>query len=157
MHLRRSITEPIRPYTTWGDRWRGPDGGLIWCWERGQEMREQYPELAAAAVRGELPVHSIPDPTAPGEQIVVGWRGGVAKKLKIPIKLGTLQYLAEWQGLRGEDLDIDMAAERMIVCSRTGQSVLFSGRMLGDTDDSGEPLGVAEASSEPGPTSPLPL
>jgi hypothetical protein len=158
MHLRRSITAPIRPYTTWGDRWRGPDEGLIWCWERGREMREQYPELAAAAVRGELPVHSITAPWAPSEQTVVGWRGGVTTKLKtIDLKNGTLQYLAEWQGLRGENLDIDIAGERVIVCSRTGQAVLFSGTLPPDD------VGDQEAAESDGPSTeevaelPLPL
>jgi hypothetical protein len=128
MHLRRSITEPIRPYTTWESRWRGPDQGLIWCWERGRQLRTEDAELAAAAARGELPVHRIPSPTNPRELIVVGWRGGVTQKLKaIDIKMdGTLNYLAVWQGLRGEHLDIDMAGKRVLVCSRTGQAVLFS-------------------------------
>jgi hypothetical protein len=156
MQLQRSIAEPIRPYTTWENRWRGPDRGLIWCWERGRQLREEDAELAAAAERGELPVHRIPSATDPGELIVVGWRGGILKKLKLPLKRdGTLQYLAEWQGLRGEDLDIDMEGERELVCSRTEQSVLFSRRLPGDTDASDEGSDPAVLTSGPEPSLPL--
>jgi hypothetical protein len=148
MRLQRPITEPIRPFTTWERRWRGSDHGLIWCWERGRQLRDEDAEMAAAAARGELPVRRIPSPTEPGEMIVVGWRGGVTKKLKIPLKVdGTLQYLAEWQGLRGDDLDIEMEGERVLVCSRTGQSVLFSGRLPSDADTNDGASGAAELSS----------
>jgi hypothetical protein len=73
------------------------------------------PELAARADKGEL--------------IVLAWKGGVVEKLNIETKPGTLQYLATWQGLRGEDLDIALEAERLIVCSKTGQTVAFSAKL----------------------------
>jgi hypothetical protein len=112
-HVRRSIHEPIREFSGMEHRWRGPDQGLIWCWERGRQIREENPELAQRAKLGELPV--------------LGWRGGVAKKLKaVDTKQGTLRYLAEWQGLRGEDLDIDTASEKVLICTVTGQAVSFS-------------------------------
>ena len=37
--LRRSIDEPIREGLTWNELWKGPDEGLIWCWERGRQYR----------------------------------------------------------------------------------------------------------------------
>jgi hypothetical protein len=110
--LYRSIGEPVRDGLDWNDRWMGPDQGLIWCWERGRQMVAEEPDLAKAANEGELPL--------------MPWKGGVEEKLKIERKAGTLQYLATWQGLRGEDLDIDREGERAIVCSRTGQTVVFS-------------------------------
>ena len=111
-HLRRSIDRPIRDGLSWDELWRGPDQGLIGCWERGRQKRIEEPELAARADKGEL--------------VVLGWKGGVKEKLKIERKAGTLQYLANWQGLRGQDLDIALEDERLIVCSKTGQTVAFS-------------------------------
>jgi hypothetical protein len=142
MRIQRSISEPIRPEMTWDERWRGPDAGLIACWERGRQRRAEDPDAAAAAQRGELPVLFIPAPWNPKEKMVVGWKGGVTKKLKIPLKEnGTLRYLAEWQGVRGDDLDIDLEEQRVLICSKTGQAVLFSGIIsLGDTEEGAEDI-----------------
>jgi hypothetical protein len=49
----------------------------------------------------------------------------VAEKLKLDKKPGSLNYLATWQGLRGEDLDIMLEGDQVLVCSRTGQTVVF--------------------------------
>lgn len=114
-HLHRSIDLPIRKGLSWDELWRGPDRGLIWCWERGRQKRVEEPELAARADKGEL--------------VVLAWKGGVTEKLKIEKKPGTLNYLATWQGLRGEDLDIALEEERLIVCSKTGQTVAFSAKL----------------------------
>lgn len=110
--LYRSIKEPIRKELTWEERWKGDDRGLISCWELGRELREKKPELAKCAENGELPV--------------LVWKGGVEKRLKITEKYGTLSYLAEWQGLRGEDLNINLSEEREIICSKTGMRVIFT-------------------------------
>lgn len=107
----RSITKPVRKSQTWDERWNGPDKGLIACWERGLEKRMSDTELASCAQAGQL--------------MILPWRGGVEKKLEVPKKDGTLNYLAMWQGLRGEDLDICLDEERVLVCSKTGQEVTF--------------------------------
>lgn len=109
--LRRSIDGPIRTGLSWSEAWKGADRGLIFCWERGRRLRTDKPELAAHAERGEL--------------VPLEWKGGVRKKLK-GRKKGTLLYLATWQGLRGEDLDIDLEGERTVTCTRTGQAIVFS-------------------------------
>jgi predicted NUDIX family NTP pyrophosphohydrolase len=111
-NLRRSVSQPIRIGLTWEELWLGPDKGLIWCWERGRQKGEEEPELAARARKGEL--------------VTLAWIGGVTEKLKTEKKLGTLNYLATWQGLRGEDLDMSLDGERVIVCTRTAQNVVFS-------------------------------
>src|SRR5438132_295666 len=103
--LRRSAAQPIREGLSWEERWEGSDRGLIWCWERGRQMRVEEPELAARAEKGEL--------------VVLVWKGGVEGKLKVEKKFGTLKYLASWQGLRGEDLDIIIESERVIICAKT--------------------------------------
>ena len=41
-------------------------------------------------------------------------------------KYGTLFYLAMWQGLRGEDLDIDLSEEIALNCTATGMTVVFT-------------------------------
>ncbi len=116
----RSFEEPIRGALNWNELWRGNDNGLIWCWERGRQYRLEDPARTARAEQGEL--------------VVDAWRGGVKEKLKTDRKAGTLQYLATWQGMRGEDLNIDLDCERVVVCSRTGQSVVFS-RIIPDDEE----------------------
>lgn len=76
-------------------------------------MREEKPELAEAAERGELPM--------------LWWRGGVEQKLQANApKEGTLFYLATWQGLRNQDLDIDLLCPPELTCSKTGQAVQYA-------------------------------
>jgi hypothetical protein len=41
-----------------------------------------------------------------------------------------LQYLATWQGLRGEDLDIAQDDERVVTCIKSGASVCFSPNVI---------------------------
>jgi hypothetical protein len=110
--LYRSISEPLRSGLSLQELWNGPDKGLIWCWERGRQRRNQEPDLAERAELGEL--------------VMLNWKGGVEKKVQNERKYGSLQYLAQWQGLRGEDLDIDVDGECIIECSKTGQAVVFS-------------------------------
>lgn len=111
-HLKRSIKEPIREGLTTDERWSSRINGLIWCWERGRQKREEDIELAEAAERGEL--------------IVLAWEGGLEKPLKMKTKVGTLNYLATWQGLRGEDLHLSLVEDRSITCSRFDQEVVFT-------------------------------
>jgi hypothetical protein len=79
-HLRLSIDLPIREGLSWEELWLGPDRGLIWCWERGRQLRVEEPELAARADEREL--------------VILSWKGGVEKKLKVETKPGTLKILA---------------------------------------------------------------
>jgi len=113
--LLRSVNQPIREGLSWSERWEGSAKGLIWCWERGRQKRLEDPDRAALADKGEL--------------VLLGWKGGVEKKLKIKKKPGTLKYLATWQGLRGEDLDLALEGERVIVCTKTRQAVVFSAKL----------------------------
>jgi hypothetical protein len=131
-HIHRSISMPVRPsvgHLSWDERWHGPDQGMIVCWEAGRELRGQDPALAARAEAGEL--------------VSLPWKGGTeppkwnvqkaakkaakedAKKKNSGRKYGTLHYLAMWQGLRGEDLNIDLEAKPEIVCSVRGVRVTF--------------------------------
>ena len=108
----RSCREPIREKLSFDERWRGPDNGLVICWEIGRRRSIESHELAEKAKNGELPP--------------LGWKGGVERKIKKKENYGCLNYLAEWQGLRGEDLDIDLTEEREIVCSKTGMKVIYT-------------------------------
>lgn len=112
MKIYRSIKEEIRDYVDMDHRWRGSDKGLIWCWERGRQMSTEDPGSAARACNGEL--------------MVLGWKGGVAEGIKVKTKQGTFNYLAQWQGLRGDDLDIDTDLKTSKICSSTGVKVTFS-------------------------------
>ncbi len=111
-HIFRSVDEPIRKDPTFCQRWNGPDNGLITCWEVGRINRIKLPELSDRAMNGELPVFA--------------WKGG-EKKLKKKEKYGSLNYLAQWQGLRNEDLDIDTSKETRITCIKTGITVSYTG------------------------------
>ena len=97
---------------SWAERWGGPDKGLICSWLRGIEKAKESPELAAQASRGELP--SLP------------WVGG-GKAIKAGKRIGALHYLAMWQGLRGENLSIDLATGATHTCTLTGMAVIFTG------------------------------
>jgi hypothetical protein len=113
MRITRSIKESIRPTATWEERWSRPDDGLIACWERGREMAQSDKDLAQRAKEGHL--------------VILPWRGGVEKALKSSTKkYGTLYYLAMWQGLRDEDLNVDLAQEVTLTCAATGMKVIYT-------------------------------
>jgi hypothetical protein len=109
----RDRAEPYRIGLSQKETWSDADRGLIKCWEVGRKLAKDDPELSEKAKNGELPV--------------MGWKGGVAKKIMKKHKFGALEYLAKWQGLRGEDLDIDLESEPEHVCTLTGLIVTFTG------------------------------
>lgn len=115
MRIHRSITEPIRSGCTWDELWKAEDNGLIACWERGRQKSLEDPPLAEQAAIGHL--------------VILPWKGGVEKAIKKKQKFGTLYYLAMWQGLRGEDLNIDTTQETALNCTATGMSVVFTNDM----------------------------
>jgi hypothetical protein len=96
----------------WATRWQGPDKGLITAWLAGQDYAKQHPQLAANARAGELPV--------------LPFRGGVEKAIKVRSKIGHILYVAMWQGLRGDALQLDADAQIEMTCARHGVTVLFT-------------------------------
>lgn len=108
----RSFSEPNRKNLSWEETWRGEDKGLIKNYEVGRALALNEPELAEKAKRGELPV--------------LGYKGGVEKKLKRKEKIGALNYVAIWQALRGEDLNIDIEKEMVLTCTKTHMTVTFT-------------------------------
>ena len=81
MHLERSIQQPIREFVDMDHRWRGPDAGLIWCWERGRQKAAEDPVLAVMARKGVL--------------MPLGFKGGVDKD-KIPIEKRKTDIFSTW-------------------------------------------------------------
>lgn len=75
-------------------------------------MRVESPKIAAAALDGQLPVLS--------------WKGGVEKEIKKKEKFGTLNYVAMWQGLRGDSLNIDTDQELTLTCTATNMRVVYT-------------------------------
>jgi len=61
-----------------------------------------------------------------GELPILGWKGGVEKTLQKREKFGSLNYLAQWQGLRGENLDILLSDEITMCCSKTGMVITYT-------------------------------
>jgi hypothetical protein len=113
MLITRSTREPIREYIDMDHRWKGPDKGLIWCWERGRQMAKEDPELSARAASGEL--------------MILGFKGGVEAGVKMKTKAGCHSYLAQWQGLAGRDLFIDTEMPTTLICSLTGVAITYTG------------------------------
>lgn len=107
----RDINAPPRTGLSWDELWLGEDKGLICCWERGRAKRAEDYELSQRAENGEL--------------VILAWTGGVEKKLEAKTLDGTMYYLATWQGLRNENLDIQLVGTKSITCSKTGQIVVF--------------------------------
>ena len=108
----RSIAHPIRLDPSFDERWGNVDIGLITSWERGREKSVEEPKLAEQALAGQL--------------MVLPWKGGVEKAIQKKLKYGVLNYLAMWQGLRGEDLNIDVEKELSLKCTATDMVVVFT-------------------------------
>lgn len=115
--IRRSVKEPYRTGLSYAEIWQGPDKAIITCWEVGRQLKDKDPEIAARAAKGEL--------------VSLPWKGGTGNfqelpaGKKAPVRYGTLRYLAMWQGLRGDDLDIEIEAQITLVCTRTNRPVIF--------------------------------
>lgn len=128
MIVQASAANPPPLSERYEDRMEGPDRGLINAWLAGRAKARESPELATRARNGELPM--------------LPYRGGVDKAIKTRSKVGSLLYVAMWQGLRGEDLCIDMTAEPTLACSRFGVPVTYTldiSKMFGSTaTDEGE-------------------
>lgn len=114
MLIKRAMVTPDRQGLSHAERWSGMDGGLIACWEQGRKRAQSNPDDANRAKNGEL--------------VPLGWKGGIEQKIKARKKTGTLFYYAMWQGLRGDDLNIDTETTTSITCSRYGITVTFTGR-----------------------------
>lgn len=112
MILSKSISEPIHPISSWDESWGNLPAGLVTAWNTGREKMVKSPELAEAARNGQL--------------VPLVWKGGVEKKILKTTKYGSMYYLAMWQGLRGENLNIDLDTEPSITCSATGMTVIFT-------------------------------
>lgn len=110
--IQRSRAKPARSNLSWHDTWEGPDSGLIKNWEIGRKLAIQNPDLASRTLAGELPP--------------LNWKGGSDRTLVKREKFGSLRYLAQWQGLRGEDLSITLDAEVTIKCVKTHMIVTFT-------------------------------
>jgi hypothetical protein len=115
MLFEHAIGTPYLPPESWHERWDGLDKGVIFSWARGIEMSGENPKLALKAQAGELPV--------------LAWKGGIGNPIKSKTKVGSLLYLATWQGLRGEDLCIDDQVEVQMTCTRTGVPITFTGQL----------------------------
>ena len=107
----RIFAEPDRENLTWEETWKREDKGLIKNYEVGRALGIKNPELVEKAKNGELPV--------------LGYKGGVESVNKERIK-GALNYIAKWQALRGENLDIDLDKEIVLTCTKTDMIVTFT-------------------------------
>jgi DNA helicase-2/ATP-dependent DNA helicase PcrA len=110
--VQRPFSEPDRQALSWEQIWQGPDRGLIKCWEIGRALGQQNSDLAECCKNGALPP--------------LHWKGGAARALRKKEKFGSLRYLAQWQGLRGDDLYVDLETELTLTCSTTGMVVTFT-------------------------------
>jgi hypothetical protein len=107
----RSIATEIRPGLSYAERWGTLEASAITAWEQGRVLAIERPDLAKAALAGQLPV--------------LAFKGGLSEPLKRK-KYGCMEYLAMWQGLRGEDLQIDLDKDVALTCSAHGSTVTFT-------------------------------
>lgn len=112
MLITAQVSNPPTLGPTWEERQEGIDRGLISAWQAGLSQRTAWPEAAEAASRGELPV--------------LPFKGGVEKELKTKKKFGALHYVAMWQGLRGDDLEVLLGEQVKMKCSKTKVLVTFT-------------------------------
>lgn len=112
MTIHRPIEAALRDDLTWDQKWATEERRLVSAWESGRRKAADDPDLAQRARAG----HLIPLP----------WKGGVEKATKQKSRYGTFTYLAMWQGLRGEDLDVNTDMEVALTCSATGMKVTFT-------------------------------
>ena len=108
----RSFNERDREGLSWKETWRQEDRGLIKNYEVGRALAIKQPELSEKALRGEFPA--------------LGYMGGTDEDLKLKKRIGALNYLAKWQALRGEDLNIDTEEERVLTCTKTNIEITFT-------------------------------
>ena len=113
MRIQRKQSEKIRDGLSTEDEWKADDNGLIKCWEVGRALGIRDYSLALRAKAGALPNLGT-------------WKGGVDQPLTSGFKYGTFRYLATWQGLSGQDLDIDTETEPELVCTATKVKVIFT-------------------------------
>lgn len=76
-----------------------------------------------------------------GRLLVLPWKGGVAKALKTTKKYGVFNYVAMWQGLRGEDLSVDPDVEMTMTCSVKNVTVTYTSdfaKYANSVEDTGE-------------------
>lgn len=111
MLITSSIKNPPTLGESWEDRQEGADKGLISAWLSGVEKQKSWLEIASAAKRRELPV--------------LPFKGGVEKPVKV-VKTGSLHYIAMWQGLRGDDLNVSLGSSPSMTCSKTGVKVIYT-------------------------------
>jgi len=86
MRIQRAITEKIRVDPTFEERWESEDQGVITSWEVGRLRRESTEERWVNMVEN-------------------------ARVLEFPrtgLKKGSAHYLAQLQGLRNQDLDVEV-------------------------------------------------
>ena len=136
--IQRSHAEPARSRLSWHDTWQGPDSGLIKNWEIGRKLAIHNPDLASRTRAGELPP--------------LNWTGGSDRTLVKREKFGSLRYLAQWQGLRGEDLSISLDSEVTIKCAKTQMIVTFTPDIRKILNES-ETSNIEEGALNGGPTS----
>lgn len=98
---------------TWAEKWSGKDCGLITCWEIGRKMANSDEVLVNNVKNNELPI--------------LPWKGGFVKTLSNQTnKFAPYYYLAMWQGIRGDDLNIDTSIELSMTCSKTNMTSVFT-------------------------------
>jgi DNA helicase-2/ATP-dependent DNA helicase PcrA len=110
--VHRSFSESDRTGLSREQIWEANDRGLIKCWEIGRSLARKDPHLVAQCKAGTLPM--------------LNWKGGVSRVTKKKQKFGSLRYLAQWQGIRGDDLNINLNAEFSLTCNATGIVVIFT-------------------------------
>lgn len=117
----KSINDTIRKDATFDERWGSLESSLISAWESGRVNRDKsFKELLPLLEKGALPKLSFK-----GGHIMPPYKNETPK---YKFKYGTFNYLAQLQGLLGQDLDIDVQGTEDVelVCKLTGLKTILT-------------------------------
>lgn len=123
VNIFRSIDTPIRTKTSYKERWGTDELSLITAWESGRINKNGiYTHLIKYIKDGALPKLSFKG----GHRMPFDDNEDERENVKYLYRYGTFLYLAQVQGLLGEDLDIDTSTDVIKTCSITKTKTIFT-------------------------------
>jgi len=123
INIYRSIEKQIRKSLSYEDRWNSTEKGLITAWEAGRKLRtaKSHKELVDFLKKGALPKLEFR-----GGHKMPPYKNDEPPKYKF--KYGHYNYLAQMQGMLGQDLNINIqdSEEQELVCKLSGKKTVFT-------------------------------
>ena len=122
MLFERDFTSPYRDADSVAKRFDGPDKGLITAWEVGRKMRAKNHHLLKYYDLGALPMDGFKGGAFDVEAYEKALKEGTEYEFPVTPLEGTLHYLAQLQGLKGENLSVDTDKEYTLTCKLSNRT-----------------------------------